>query len=75
MPVRLGLVGGGWISRQHLEALERLYLRLLFPRKRSGEGGAMKHYVGLTEESGVIFTGMEVVRRDWTDLHCHSLAD
>ena len=28
----------------------------------------MKHYVGLTEESGVIFTGMEVVRRDWTDL-------
>ncbi|HVR31020.1 MAG TPA: DNA polymerase II [Thermoanaerobaculia bacterium] len=54
-------------SRLELE-LERLYLRLLFPRKRSGEGGAMKHYVGLTEESGVIFTGMEVVRRDWTDL-------
>ena len=24
MPVRLGLVGGGWISRLHLEALERL---------------------------------------------------
>jgi myo-inositol 2-dehydrogenase/D-chiro-inositol 1-dehydrogenase len=24
VPVRLGLVGGGWISRQHLEALERL---------------------------------------------------
>ena len=54
-------------SRLELE-FERLYLRLLFPRKRSGEGGAMKHYVGLTEESGVIFTGMEVVRRDWTDL-------
>ncbi len=54
-------------SRLELE-FERLYLRLVFPRKRSGEGGAMKHYVGLTEESGVIFTGMEVVRRDWTDL-------
>ena len=24
MAVRLGLVGGGWISRHHLEALERL---------------------------------------------------
>jgi DNA polymerase-2 len=57
----------GVASRLELE-FERLYLRLLFPRKRSGEGGAMKHYVGLTEESGVIFTGMEVVRRDWTDL-------
>jgi DNA polymerase-2 len=57
----------GVSSKLELE-LERLYLRLLFPRKRSGEGGAMKHYVGLTEESGVIFTGMEVVRRDWTDL-------
>jgi DNA polymerase-2 len=54
-------------SRLELE-FERLYLRLVFPRKRSGEGGAMKHYVGLTEEAGVIFTGMEVVRRDWTDL-------
>ena len=54
-------------SRLELE-LERLFLRLLFPRRRSGEGAAMKHYVGLTEESGVIFTGMEVVRRDWTDL-------
>jgi DNA polymerase-2 len=57
----------GVASRLELE-FERLYLRLVFPRKRSGEGGAMKHYVGLTEESGVIFTGMEVVRRDWTDL-------
>jgi len=57
----------GVSSRLELE-FERLYLRILFPRRRGGEGGAMKHYVGLTEESGVIFTGMEVVRRDWTDI-------
>ncbi|MEE2776565.1 MAG: DNA polymerase II [Acidobacteriota bacterium] len=57
----------GVTSRLELE-FERLYLRILFPRKRHGEGGAMKHYVGLTEDNGVVFTGMEVVRRDWTDL-------
>ncbi len=57
----------GVSSRLELE-FERLYLRLLFPRKRHGEGGAMKHYVGLTEEGNVVFTGMEAVRRDWTDL-------
>jgi DNA polymerase-2 len=54
-------------SRLELE-FERLYQRILFPPKRHGEGGAMKHYVGLTEDAGVVFTGMEVVRRDWTDL-------
>ena len=54
-------------SRLELE-FERLYLRLLFPRMRHGEGGAMKRYVGLGESGEVLFTGMEVVRRDWTDL-------
>ncbi|MDX1385302.1 MAG: DNA polymerase II, partial [Thermoanaerobaculia bacterium] len=57
----------GVTSKLELE-FERLYLHILFPRKRHGEGGAMKHYVGLTEDSGVVFTGMEVVRRDWTEL-------
>jgi len=54
-------------SRLELE-FEQLYVRLLFPRSRSGEGGAMKRYVGLGESGEVLFTGMEVVRRDWTEL-------
>ncbi|MCH7564767.1 MAG: hypothetical protein IH968_13195 [Gemmatimonadetes bacterium] len=54
-------------SRLELE-FERLYLRLLFPKMRHGEGGAMKRYVGLGDSGEVLFTGMEVVRRDWTDL-------
>jgi DNA polymerase-2 len=50
---------------------ERLYLRLLSPRARGGMSGARKRYAGLIEDGGrrrVVFTGMEVVRRDWTDL-------
>ena len=54
-------------SRLELE-FEQLYVRLLFPRTRGGEGGAMKRYVGLGESGEVLFTGMEVVRRDWTEL-------
>ncbi|MBP7146998.1 MAG: DNA polymerase II [Acidobacteria bacterium] len=50
---------------------ETLYLRLLLPVLRRGAGGARKRYAGLVEEDGVsrvVFTGLEVVRRDWTDL-------
>jgi DNA polymerase-2 len=57
-------------SRLELE-FERLYLRLLLPAVRRGTAGARKRYVGLVEsEDGprVEFTGMEVVRRDWTEL-------
>jgi DNA polymerase-2 len=57
-------------SRLELE-FERLYLRLLLPVQRHGSAGARKRYAGLVEEDGgtkVVFTGMEVVRRDWTDL-------
>ncbi len=54
-------------SRLELE-FEKLYLQILFPRSRHGEGGAMKRYVGQGENGEVMFTGMEVVRRDWTDL-------
>jgi DNA polymerase-2 len=38
---------------------------------RHGTGGARKRYAGLVDESGVpevVFTGMEAVRRDWTEL-------
>ncbi len=68
---------GQWIeerwgveSRLELE-LERLYRQLLLPSVRHGRAGARKRYVGLVgegDEAEVVFTGMEVVRRDWTDL-------
>jgi DNA polymerase-2 len=57
-------------SRLELE-FETLYLRLLLHAVRHGTAGARKRYAGLVEENGkrrVVFTGMEVVRRDWTDL-------
>jgi DNA polymerase-2 len=57
-------------SRLELE-FERLYLRLLLPAARRGGAGARKRYAGLVEAGGgteVVFTGMEVVRRDWTQL-------
>ncbi len=68
---------GAWVaerwqveSRLELE-LEKLYHQLVFPPMRHGSGGARKRYVGLVgdgDDAEVIFTGMEVVRRDWTDL-------
>jgi DNA polymerase-2 len=57
-------------SRLELE-FERLYLRFMLPAMRHGTAGARKRYAGLIQvESGteVVFTGMEVVRRDWTEL-------
>lgn len=66
-----------WIEERHRVAsrlelkFERLYLKLLLPPTRGGGRGAAKRYVGLVEEGSgrrTVFTGMEVVRRDWTDL-------
>ncbi len=61
-----------WSLASKLEMeLERLYLKLLLPSTRGGGRGAAKRYVGLVEEDGerrTVFTGMEVVRRDWTEL-------
>jgi len=57
-------------SRLELE-FETLYLKLMFPPMRGGGGGARKRYAGLVDASPspyVEFTGMEVVRRDWTEL-------
>ncbi len=57
-------------SRLELE-FERTYTRLMLPVVRHGTAGARKRYAGLIEEDGeprVVFTGMEVVRRDWTEL-------
>ncbi len=55
-------------SRLDLE-LEKLYVKLVLPSVRRGRGGARKRYAGLVDgRAEVEFVGMEVVRRDWTDL-------
>jgi DNA polymerase-2 len=58
-------------SRLELE-FDRLFLKLLLPSLRHGAGGARKRYAGLVETADggteVTFTGLEVVRRDWTAL-------
>jgi DNA polymerase-2 len=61
-----------WRVESRLELVfDRLYLRLCLPAMRHGTAGARKRYAGLVEtEQGprVVFTGMEAVRGDWTDL-------
>ncbi len=58
----------GVVSRLELE-FEKLYAKLFLPSVRGGEGGARKRYAGLlVGASEVEFVGMEVVRRDWTEL-------
>jgi DNA polymerase II len=57
-------------SRLELE-FEKLYRRLFLPRARHSTRGASKRYAGLlygTDSDSVEFIGMEVVRRDWTQL-------
>ena len=55
-------------SRLELE-LEKFYSKLFLPVTRSGSGGARKRYAGqIHGRDDVEFTGMEVVRRDWTEL-------
>ena len=55
-------------SRLELE-LEKFYKKLFLPVTRAGTGGARKRYVGQIQgRDDVEFTGMEVVRRDWTEL-------
>ena len=64
-----------WQVRSRLELeFEKLYLKLFLPHARHSTRGASKRYAGLLynarpEASGnVEFVGMEVVRRDWTEL-------
>lgn len=50
---------------------EKIFKVLMLPKTRGGEGGAKKRYAGLLVKNGeekIKVTGMEVVRRDWTDL-------
>jgi DNA polymerase-2 len=57
-------------SRLELQ-FEKLYAQLLLPAMRHGPEGARKRYAGIRAgdpADRVEFVGMEVVRRDWTDL-------
>ncbi|NQV09339.1 DNA polymerase II [Candidatus Woesearchaeota archaeon] len=54
---------------------EKVYKNFLMPFVRGGTSGAKKRYVGIREfkeanklETKMEFTGMEFVRRDWTEL-------
>lgn len=58
----------GVSSRLELE-FEKLYAKLFLPSVRHGEAGARKRYAGLPSGTDEVeFVGMEVVRRDWTEL-------
>ncbi len=57
-------------SRLELE-FEKLYQKLFLPSVRHGDAGARKRYAGVLvgqAPDAVEFVGMEVVRRDWTEL-------
>lgn len=50
---------------------EKMFKVLMLPKARGSETGAKKRYAGLLVKNGeekIKVTGMEVVRRDWTDL-------
>ncbi len=50
---------------------EKTFIRLLMPKVRKQEAGAKKRYAGLVMKEGkeqAEFTGLEIVRRDWTEL-------
>ncbi|MFC1680334.1 DNA polymerase II [Pseudomonadota bacterium] len=47
---------------------EKVYSELFLPAVRGGAGGARKRYAGRLDTGKIEFVGMEVVRRDWTDL-------
>jgi DNA polymerase-2 len=67
-----GHVADRWRVTSRLELVfDRLYRRLFLPAVRHGTAGARKRYAGLVDGPGdgrVVFTGMEAVRGDWTDL-------
>jgi len=60
----------GLPSRMELE-FEKMYAQLMLPYIRNTKVGARKRYVGRVygaDAAELDFVGMEVVRRDWTDL-------
>jgi DNA polymerase-2 len=67
-----GHVAATWRVTSRLELQpERLYRRLYLPAVRHGTAGARKRYAGLADDGAagrLVFTGMEAVRGDWTEL-------
>ena len=66
-------IGERWQVRSRMELeFEKLYLKLFLPHARHSTRGASKRYAGLlhgiADGENVEFVGMEVVRRDWTEL-------
>jgi len=64
-------VAARWRVQSRLELkFEKLYLKLFLPHARHSQRGASKRYAGLRQGAvdRVEFVGMEVVRRDWTQL-------
>jgi DNA polymerase-2 len=50
---------------------DQLYTKFFLPGLRHSQEGSKKRYAGLVEEDGttrLVFTGLESVRRDWTDI-------
>ncbi len=50
---------------------EKVFRVLMLPKVRGGEAGAKKRYAGILIKDGkesITVTGMEMVRRDWTDI-------
>jgi DNA polymerase II len=56
----------------HLELeFEKIFVKFFMPKIRGGEEGAKKRYAGLLLKDGkeeMDFTGLEFVRRDWTEV-------
>jgi DNA polymerase-2 len=60
----------GRVSHLELE-FDKMFRVLMLPKMRGGATGAKKRYAGLLVKDGkeeIKATGMEIVRRDWTDL-------
>lgn len=66
------LVRGEYGMKNYLKLqFERLYSRFFMPGLRHSSEGSKKRYAGIVDEKGerhLVFTGLESVRRDWTDL-------
>jgi DNA polymerase-2 len=60
----------GYKRKSFLELeFEKLYLSLMMPAIRGGQGGAKKRYAGLKEVGGkevIEIVGLEAIRGDWT---------
>ncbi|MGV8168583.1 MAG: DNA polymerase domain-containing protein, partial [Candidatus Nanoarchaeia archaeon] len=58
--------------KSHLELeFEKIFIKFFMPKVRGSEEGAKKRYAGLLWKEGkeeIDFTGLEFVRRDWTEV-------